>query len=149
MTDWCVVPFSQDHAKDIIAGRMRARDQWIADVDMAKFLSACEHHGPGSTLLVDGKPIACAGVVIQEWNKGEAWALMSNDFYQHKVKAYRAIKMNLEWIITHYDLVRVQALIEPAYQQAIDFIEALGFSREGLLRNYGPKGDYLMYARIT
>lgn len=145
--NWQIIQYEPEHAMQIIENNMRLQEKLIPESDMKKWSYLCKESGPAYTLMVDDVPVVCAGIVLQEWDKGEAWSLLSSLFYRHKVKAYRAIKAGLEAFIAEKRLKRVQSVVDPEFQPAIDFIECLGFEYEGRLRKYGPAGDYLMYAR--
>ncbi len=147
--NWEIVEYLPEHAKRIVEINLRNHDKWLSEADMKKWCESCSG-GPAYTLLVDGIPMACAGIVLQDWNKGEAWSLLSESFYSHKVKIYRAMKAGLDALIAEHKLQRVQSLIDPHYPEAVDFIECFGFEYEGRLRAYGPeKKDYLMYAKVV
>ena len=47
-------------------------------------------------------------------------------------------------------LKRIQASVHTNDQQAIRYVEWLGFENEGLMKKYGPDGsDYYRFARVT
>jgi|SRR5215469_3624610 len=77
----------------------------------------------------------------------EAWlAVKSSDIaYQHKIQMVRFIKQRFKELSAH----RIQATISSKRIVDIDFIQYLGFQREGMLRKYGPdKSDYYLYALV-
>ena len=127
---------------------MLMNENWLKDSDIERWSLAYKEGGPAYTLIVEDVPVACAGIILQEWNKAEAWALLSFLFYRHKIKAYRAIKAGLEAFIAEKKLQRVQAVVVSEDQPGIDFIECLGFECEGELKNFGPQHEsFYMYAR--
>jgi RimJ/RimL family protein N-acetyltransferase len=104
------------------------------------------------TLMVDDVPVACIGLVLQEWGKAEAWALFSNSFRDHILTIYRLIKVGLKMAFHEKNLRRIQATIDPSYPETVKWMESLGFECEGRLKNYGPgenHPDHLMYARTN
>jgi RimJ/RimL family protein N-acetyltransferase len=47
-------------------------------------------------------------------------------------------------------LKRIQASVHTNDQQAIRYVEWLGFENEGLMKKYGPDGsDYYRFARVA
>jgi len=44
--------------------------------------------------------------------------------------------------------VRIQAIAMTNWPTAIHFLERLGFEREGLMKKFGPDGDYYLYGRV-
>jgi RimJ/RimL family protein N-acetyltransferase len=104
---------------------------------------------PAYTLTGDcGEIVACCGVQPIFPHSGEAWVVFSEPGRSY-VAAPGACRRVLEDIVSTYRFSRVQASVRADNERDIRFVEWLGFSREGLLRRYGPEGaDYLMYARI-
>ena len=147
--NWEVVEYKPEHAMKIMEMNLRDKEDWLRGIEVEKWFYTWRDGGPAYTLMVDDSPIACAGVILQGWNRGEAWSLLSTLFYQHKIKTYRLIKSGLDNIILENELRRVQTFIDAEFPASIDFIECLGFALEGRLRAYGPHGeDYLLYSRI-
>lgn len=144
-----IIPFEPEHAQAIVADNLRKQDDCFTDAEQfLKLYDAARNGGPAYTLMVDDVPVACAGVVLQGWRKGEAWSLLSSLFHCHKIKVFRALKSGLDSVIFDHQLRRVQSVVNPEYPQTIDFIECLGFEYEGRLKRYGPFGeDYLMFSR--
>ena len=144
-----VTPYEIIHAYDIIDRNVREQDLWLSGQDWETAVKGWKDGGPGYTLLIDEKVVGCGGVVLTQWQCGEAWTLFSTLFFKHYRTAYKAIKKNLENIIEDENLRRVQSLIHPEHEEAKRFIIHLGFQCEGLLRKYGPNGeDLFMYSRV-
>lgn len=148
--NWQITEYEPEHARTIIKMNERSQEAWIKKGDIDKWCLACKTGGPAYTLIVEDVPVVCAGVILNEWGRAEAWSLLSNAFYKHKIKAYRAIKAGLDSIVIENKLTRIQATVDSNSPEAIDFIECLGFEYEGRLRQYGPnREDYLMFSRIS
>ena len=92
-----------------------------------------KEEGPAYTLMVDGYPLGCAGVLIMDNNIGEAWMILSSLFNNYKKLIYSALKKNLDAIISEHRLVGVQAFIDPEFEKAKHMIEHLGFTEDGLV----------------
>lgn len=146
-----VVPFREVHA-DVI--REKNMKLGIVPLDDSTHWRKCTRiwrRNPSYTLIMNGKIIGCAGVVMTGKASGEAWALLSNDFYRAVKTSYRAIRDGLDSIIRNKKLVRVQSIVLCGNAQEVcgRFLEHLGFSMEGLLRKFGPNGeDVILYAKI-
>lgn len=78
--------------------------------------------------------------------------MLTKDSRKHGVYgllAYMAIREKVEELIETNKLWRAQATVRVELSQAIKMVEALGFEREGLLKQYCPdKGNVYIYARI-
>ncbi len=143
--------FKIEHARAIIAENVREQEKWASLDFTDKWFKAWDGKLRAYTLIVDGVPIACVGLALQEWGKAEAWTLLSASFKDHKLTIYRMIKAGLAMVLGK-DLVRVQATIDPSYPDTVRWIESLGFEYEGRLKKFGPPpmhGDFLMYARTN
>lgn len=104
---------------------------------------------PCKTGLVDGRIVGLGGITILWDGVGEGWLILTKDVLTRKVESYRCIYRLMLKLIEENKLRRIQAHVRTDFRQAIKMIEALGFEREGLLREFCPdKCDVYMYARI-
>ena len=149
-----IVTFEIEHADDILERNVRLGGITPpSNGDWDKWVVGWKNGGPAFTLIVDGEVVGCAGVVLMDWGRGEAWALLSGLFYDHKKESYRAIRDGLNAIIKDKKLVRVQSVVFDGdkYKASGRFLEHLGFhdeSPEGM-QHYGPHGENVhMFARI-
>ena len=144
-----IVPYEPIHAYTILDRNVREQEIWLSKYpDWGRWAEGWEKGGPAYSLIVDGEIVGSAGIVLLDWNRGEAWALLSSLFYRYKKTAYSAIVKMLDQIIQEKKLRRVQALIKPDFEEAKRMAEHLGFKCEGLLAAFGPNGeDLLMYGR--
>ena len=147
-----IVQYEPIHAYTILERNVREQDTWLSKYpDWDKWAKGWKKGGPAYTLMVDGKIVACAGVLMMEWNKGEAWSLLSSLFYKYKKTTFKAIKKNLDTIIKDKKLKRVHSLVFDGTEEICGkFLEHLGFTWECKHRKYGPNGeDVHVYVRIT
>lgn len=101
--------------------------------------------GYSVTVLYDGQPIACGGVVTLSAGVGTAWLQIDK-----RVSGEYLLVKNLfclaEGIIhvamEKFDLRRVQASCFMDNPKAIKFLRRLGFHFEGTMRNFGPNGEW-------
>lgn len=106
-------------------------------------------NGLGMTVLVDGRPIACAGIVFLWKGVGEAWTLTSPLVEQHRKSFHRAVVTMLDQTQTHRRLHRVQTAVHEGFEVSQFWLERLGFACEGAMVDYGPDREtYLRYARV-
>ncbi len=145
-----VIPYEPAHAYAILDRNVREQDLWLSSYpDWEKWTKGWKDGGPAHTLIIEDEIVACGGVVLLEWKRGEAWTLLSSLFYKYPKTVFRLVRDNLNRIIQEHDLRRVQALVKPDFITARNFMMHLGFQNEGLLKAFGPRGeDLLMFARI-
>ena len=142
--------FEAGHARQIIESNGRPQEAWCDANFSDRWCKSLEDRIWAYTLMVNGIPVACVGLVLQDWGKAEAWTLFSNSFQNHVLTIYRLIKTGLKMAFHEKNLSRIQATIDPSYPATVKWIESLGFEYEGRLRKYGPLGqDFLMYARTN
>ena len=104
---------------------------------------------PAVTGLRDGTPIGCAGFILDGCGAAEAWIILGHP--------RNGDGHWIAWTVRHFvklwekegHLRRVWATAAEDRPEAIRFLEALGFTREGLLHAYCPDGgNSWMYARV-
>lgn len=61
-----------------------------------------------------------------------------------RLKLVRAFKKSIEEL----PFRRIQAKVKESFDIGRNFVEKLGFISEGVLREYGPKSNYVMYSKI-
>ena len=101
---------------------------------------------PAYTAMVDGKAVACAGMVQTGVYRWQAWALISKDSGKHMLHLTRAIKHYMKNLSTP----RIETHVRADFEAGIRWIEVLGFKRETPepMKNWGDDGyDYYLYAR--
>jgi hypothetical protein len=145
-----VIQYEPEHAKDIILRNARGRDEWLANFpEWEKWVIGWKTEGPAVTIVIDGKIVACGGVTLTEWNKGEAWTLFSSLLYKYPKTCFKVSRDTINKIIEDKKLTRVQALASPIHPETQTFLQHLGFGYEGVMRAYGPnEEDMILYSRI-
>jgi len=143
-----VVPYEPIHGVKIIERNVRERgikpySEWRT------FAQGWKDGGPAYTLFIDSEIVLSAGIILLDWKRGEAWALLSGSFYRYKKTCFKLFREHLEKIVKAHKLIRIQAVIYPDFDAAKRFMEHLGFQEEGLMRAYGPSNEnMIMYSRI-
>lgn len=126
-------------------------DSWAKRHDRA-MIEAYSKSGPSCTLWADETTvIACGGVACAAWKGfGEFWLVPSIHVPRYPKLVFKAARSFINDAINNMDLHRVQATIKANDPTAINWIERLGFEREGLMRKFGPnQEDQYLYARVN
>ena len=124
-----IVPFHWGHA---MMAELRPMDKEYFDTvpNYVDLLKGYAENDLSCTAMVGGK-IACCFGVMQYWpGMAEGWMLTTDK------------------VATILQLKRLQLTVDCHNSFAINWANALKFTPEGVMRNYGPNGnDYVMYAR--
>ena len=76
------------------------------------------------------------------------WLDMSDKSKKHIRTCYRVIKEWIDIFVKTHGLKRLQAYIEPDFEESIRMVIHLGFEYEFTMRNFIEDKDALMYIRI-
>lgn len=107
----------------------------------------------GITLKNSGKVIGSCGFLnrLRKHYRAEVGYELSKAYWGKGI-ANEALEAVVKYGYQHFQLERVEALIEPANLASQKLVEKQGFKREGLLRHYeftcGKFDDLYMYALI-
>jgi hypothetical protein len=98
------------------------------------------------SIQVDGRVIACAGVVEYWKNRGEAWAFVDRKCKREFLALHHIVRDFLD----HCPVRRIEAAVSTTFSAGHRWVRALGFELEApILRAYGPDGgDCSLYARV-
>lgn len=144
-----VVQYEVIHAMEILD---RNREIMLSKIDgWERIIQDWRTSGPAYTLLLDGVPVACAGVIFMGWSRGEAWTLLSPEIKNHPRLIFSQVKKNLEKIIAENGLRRVQAIVLEGHEEGKVFLEHLGFKIETPhgMKGFGPNGEtFYMFGRV-
>lgn len=143
-----MIAYLPQHAIDIL---VRPHEEGLKINEEFKKWAEINANGAAFTCrrISDGKIIACAGVRIIWPGCGEAWALFCDEIVSYKKDSLVITRKYLWRIIEDFKLRRVQAYIRADNPAAINYVEHLGFKREGLLRKFGMEGeDQYIYAIV-
>ncbi len=101
---------------------------------------------PSYTAVVDGIPIAAAGVVPQWQGRAIAWAFLSEIGPRQFVGVHRAVKSFLDGCF----IKRIEMTVNCDFPEAHRWAKMLGFSMEAeRMVGYAPDGgDCALYARV-
>lgn len=140
-----VVPFKAEHVRD-----MQMQDS--QDVDYLGEFTTSEQaralEGDWSfTGVVNGVPIACAGVLPMWAGRGMAWAFISKEAHGNNfMSVHRAVKRFLD----NCYLQRIEMTVDSEFTEGHRWAHMLGFTLEcPRMRAYRPDGgDCALYARV-
>lgn len=131
-----VVPFEELHVKHLPP---------ISESLLRFYLSS----GENWTLLLDGIPVAAAGVLING-GIGTSWGLISDKAKTLPVALHKNVKRILGEIIARHGLRRVDVIANPAMPENVRWVEHLGFHHEGMMTDFYDVGiPAAYYARTT
>lgn len=98
------------------------------------------------TGLVDGEPMACAGLVHIWPGRGLLWALLSVHSGPHMLQIHRAARR----LLGVCDVRRIECTVDEGFEPGHRWARMLGFRLEApRMANYRPcGGDSALYARV-
>lgn len=129
-----LVRFKIEHLKNMKASQLIGMD-----------LTAYTHtEGPAQTWIKDEKIMGCGGIQKLWGGVGEAWLILGDHALEYPVlvglKSIRMFKVMVE------GFHRVQAHVLDGFDKGVQFVNAIGFEHESLMKQYGPnKEDYHRY----
>jgi hypothetical protein len=124
-----IIDYRPEHIEWIMKHYPRSRElYWCRTDSWEKWPNQWYEGGPAYTLVIDEKFIMCAGILIYNDGKGEAWMVLSELFYKYKKECFRAVRDKMEYIISRYKLNRVESFIMSDFPEAERWVIHLGFS---------------------
>jgi len=143
-----VRPFEPD---DLLMIQAREPDSSIAAgiPDLVESARLYEKYGPAFTGLIDGVPLAAAGLVIIWPGVATGWAFTSAMVPKYRLSFHRTIKQYLDMLVRERNLHRVQVEIPVSHTVSREWVKRLGFHEEGIMRQFGAdKSDYVRSVRL-
>lgn len=115
----------------------------LADVSMD--LTPLSEVGLAWTGEVDGKVIACGGLIPQWENRALAWMLIGEDAGPH----FAALHKHVKRFLVRAPYRRIEAHVDVGFEQGARWMKMLGFELEAYKRAFRPDGaDMLEFVRI-
>lgn len=103
-------------------------------------------------VMYEGVLVAVGGLQVLWEGRGSFWLILTADCKKDGIHGWRAlcaIRDKIEELAHKNNLHRAEAAIRTDFSRAIAMIEALGFKRECLMRQYWPdKTDGYLYAKV-
>ena len=143
MTDnYLIVPYRQEHGDQIVKEGLNYE---LLKIDASYEELRLDHSRPGMsfTLLGDGHPIVCGGIIPLWSGVCEGWVIGGKRIFQIKFKAARLIKKRTDLLCLNNKIRRLQTSVKANFDRGLRFATWCGFEIEGLKEKYGPDGsDY-------
>ena len=138
-----VEPFRPFHVELLRAQGVQGAQ--LAEVSHVPLSYATLLEGTGVTAFEGTRVLICGGIVTLTPDFGMCWALLSETASKHMTELHYATKR----FITMHRWRRLEASIEKGFPAGCRWAELLGFTYEGEMRGFGPKGEtHLRYARV-
>ena len=139
-----VIDYSPSHVDEIMSTWPRTRELRYSKMPQwGNWKEIWRAPGTSFTLMIDSKPVGCAGVVMLNSELGEAWAVLGNVITQYKKSAFWALKKGLNKIIQESHLKVVQSFVELDFEEAEHILYHLGFVK-GEIDSFGPDGELMI-----
>ena len=133
-----VVPLDAEHLRQI-----RPQAAQVGEVEAQRDLLPV---GAAWAAVVEGRAVACPGLVEVWPGRAYAWALLDRDAGRHMLALTRAIRSRLQTATWR----RVEMAVDAEFAPGSRFAEMLGFERECRARAYFPNGhDAYIYVRVS
>lgn len=129
-----IVPFRPEHLAAIRLQGVQASAQYQCTEAFGREIAA--NVGLARTALVDGKPIACAGLTELWPHRAYAWAYLGEGWERHTKTVMRAVLAALRACRWR----RVEAAIDIRYSAGKRWVQRLGFEYEGTHRAFTSDG---------
>jgi hypothetical protein len=139
-----LVDFKAEHARSIF--NMNDADMPVPENDLIQgYLS---QGSVAKSLLFDGIPLGCGGIINIGWRRGEAWLLTNRTFYGQLKTVYSYIFRVFPLMVREGGFVRVQATCFNLHNG--NLFRHLGFEMEAShMKKYGPLGEpAALWARV-
>lgn len=134
-----LVRYEPHHAEDLLlhgalySGWVTMRRSHLVTLD----------NGDAATLLHDGQPLACFGILKVWHGYGEAWAILATDAIHHKKCIFRALRASLRFAIHTGQYHRIQCSVIDSFAPGKRLAEHLGFTFEYAIPHAGPSREPL------
>jgi RimJ/RimL family protein N-acetyltransferase len=148
-----IIPYKQDHGKLIMQSQMNhmltQKDASFIISDNNKECMNLEQEHLAFTGLINDKVIAAAGMKRIWGNVAEGWFIGKKEVWNYPITIAKAVKQNIDYLATSNNIKRLQTAVRADFEIGIRFAKWLGFTNEGLMKNYGfDDTDHYRFARI-
>lgn len=139
-----IVAFTPAHLAALTLQAAQASAQSLMSIEHGQQIVS--HKGFARTAVVEGQPIACAGVIELWRGRGYAWSYLGDGWEKHAKAVHRAVVENLR----ASSLRRIEMAINPGHSAARRWAMHLGFDFEYVARKWTPDGrDMELWARVA
>jgi RimJ/RimL family protein N-acetyltransferase len=148
-----IIPYKQNHGKIIMQSQMNhmltQKDAQFIINDTNKECMDLEQEHLAFTGLINDEVIAAAGMKRIWGNVAEGWFIAKKEVWNYPITIAKAVKQNIDYLATSNNIKRLQTAVRADFGIGIRFAKWLGFTNEGLMKNYGfDDTDHYRFARI-
>ena len=132
-------------AFDLMSMPLQPSQHYVRENMTAEYVTSLLAGGQSFAATVDGEPVACIGL-IEHWpGRRYVWAFMATTMHKYSF----LLTHNIGRWLRYHGQGRIETAIDCANARDIRFAEALGFTCEGLMRQWTPdKRDCFLYSRV-
>lgn len=143
-----VIPYEPEHLLGITP---LFKDKFSLTIcNSMDYLTALKNLGVAySGFDKDGNCVGAAGVKTINARTVEGWAILAENSKHHTKSIIRAVDLFIKSYFNHDVVGRFQATVKMDFPEGHRFAKLLGFTPEGILKNYDEGKDFMMYARIN
>lgn len=139
-----IEPFRPDHLLALRLQATQATAQALMTLDHGRQIAECA--GLARTAMLDGEPIAAAGIIELWPGRAYAWAYIGEKAARHWKTVHRAVAEALDGARWR----RIEMAVDVRDPGAKRWAAHLGFSFEGVARKWTTDGrDVEQWARVT
>lgn len=141
-----IVPFQPEHLAALRLQGAQAANQAIMTAEHGHQIAG--QTGLAYTAMIDGEPIACAGVIEIWQGRAYAWAYLSETALQHFRAVHRAVLSFLAGAAERWP--RIEMAVHVNHLAAKRWAFHLGFELAHMARKWTPTGhDVELWERVT
>jgi hypothetical protein len=134
---------------DAEAIELRGMDKRIAGPDPVGKIKRNAARSETITVYKGDDILAITGLLLIHPGMAEIWSVTGKPVDENKVLFAKVSVLVIDTWIRKYGLHRLQANVFVEHERSIEWLEWLGFEREGRMRKFGINGDdFYGYARV-
>jgi hypothetical protein len=138
-----LIPFKKEHL-EVMDMREHERNVLALSPLTGELL---EQATVSRTAIIDGRVIACGGVTKNLYGSGDAWLIPSIYLPKYRVTYLRLVLDWLDNVSEAFEIKRMQtACLNDDLHD--NYMEYLGFAKEGVMRQYALGKDYSVWGRL-
>lgn len=108
-----------------------------------------EINGTAMTVMAGKEPIAIIGGFFFTPTVLHAWGLISEHVHKYPIAFHKTVCDIISFYEEKKFVKRIQVEVRLDYKPGQRWLEAMGFSREGIMKSFGPLGeDHVLYGRV-
>lgn len=139
-----IVAFRPEHLTRLRLQATQASAQSLLTIDHGEQIASCR--GIARSAMLDGEPLACAGLIELWQGRAYAWAYIAEHAKNHFKAVHRAVNSAL----TASNWRRIEMAVDVRDPGAKRWASHLGFEFEGVARKWTTDGrDVEIWARVT